>query len=239
MTLAEAAQDLGRRGFRVHPLKAKDQPYTAYSRTATSIVEDIDKMWRRWPNALIGICTGDGLVVIDDDNGHDDPDPELPATLIARTANRGWHYYYHCDAPIRNSVGKLAPGVDVRGQGGYVVAPPSEGRYWLGGPGYLTTRIAPLPDLLLQACLREEARARALFEPRAHVAAGERHDYLVRFAGWMLAVEMVGNYEDLRDGVIEHALDVCEPWAPEELPAVRRNIAALCRWVIARERAER
>ncbi len=235
IALAEAAVDLGRRGFRVHPLKAKDQPHTAYSRTATSIEADIAAFWRRWPDALIGICTGDGLVVIDDDNGHDDPDPELPATLTARTATRGWHYYYRCDLPIRNSVGKLAPGVDVRGQGGYVVAPPSEGRTWVD----IDTPIAVLPDLLLAACLREEACARATFEPRAHVAAGERHDYLVRVAGWMLAVELVDSYADLRDLVLEHALDVCEPWAPEELPAVRKNIAGIVRWVLARERAER
>lgn len=232
--MIHAAIDLARRGFRVHPLKAKDQPYTAYSRTATTIEADVAAMWRRWPDALIGIATGDGLVVIDDDRGGDEPDPDLAITRIARTANRGWHYYYLCDTPVRNSVGKLAPGVDVRGQGGYVVAPPSEGREWWDDGD-----MAPLPTLVLAACLKEEQRVNRTFEPRGHVAAGERHDYLVRFAGWAVACELAAEYRELCDVVYEHALDVCEPWPAMELPGVSKHINGICRWVLGRERGDR
>jgi putative DNA primase/helicase len=230
-SMIEAAVELGRRGFRVHPLKSKDAPYTAYSRTATSIEADIRALWQRFPDALIGICTGDGLVVIDDDRGLASPDHSLPATLTASTPSRGWHHYYSCETPLRNSVGKLAPGIDVRGQGGYVVAPPSEGRAWY----HVDLPIAPLPALILTALLREEQRQRASFEPRPHVPAGERHDYLVRMAGWLVANEIAEDLEDLANELIAHAERVCDDWPSHEWPGVRKNIKSIARWVLARE----
>lgn len=49
---------------------------------------------------------------------------ELPRTVSAATG-AGQHYYFKTELPIRNSAGKLAPGLDIRGDGGYVVAPSS------------------------------------------------------------------------------------------------------------------
>ena len=49
----------------------------------------------------------------------------LPATVEVITA-RGRHVYFQMpETPVRNSAGKIAPGIDVRGDGGYVLAPPS------------------------------------------------------------------------------------------------------------------
>lgn len=235
--MIDAAIDLARRGFRVHPLKAKDQPYTAYSRTATTIEADVAAMWRRWPDALIGIATGDGLVVVDIDPQNGGViDHELEAlTLTATTPKGGRHHYFRCDLPIRNSVGKVAEGVDLRGQGGYVVAPPSEDRAWLTEPVFMSY----LPPVIVEACRREEQRVNRAFEPRTHVAAGERHDYLVRFVGWAAACELATNYADLCDVAIDHAMQVCEPWPGIELPGVHKHIAGIVRWVLAREAGAR
>jgi hypothetical protein len=231
----QAAQDLGRRGFRVHPLKAKDQPYTPYSRTATSDPDAIAALFRPFPNALIAICTGQGLVVVDDDRGLPSPDPSMPMTLTARTRSRGWHYYFHCPTPLRNSVSKVAEGVDIRGEGGYVVAPPSDGYEWFEPLKWGSRASLPsLPGVLLAACLRHERAASEGFEPRAHVPAGERHDYLVRFAGWALANELADE-STLTDVVVEHATDVCDPWPRSEMAGVLTHIRSVCRWVIARE----
>ena len=50
----------------------------------------------------------------------------LPDTVSLRTGGRGQHFYFqHPGVPIPNYAGKLGPGLDVRGEGGYVVAPPS------------------------------------------------------------------------------------------------------------------
>lgn len=231
-----AAQQLGRRGFRVHPLKAKDQPYTRYSQTATSDPDAIARLFAPFPHALIAIATGGGLVVVDDDRGMPEPDYSMPETLVARTANRGWHYYFQCSTPVRNSAGKIAEGVDVRGEGGYVVAPPSAGYTWHHEPtDVVGSWIATLPGVLLAACLKQE-RSNAEFEPRTHVPAGARHDYLVRFAGWALANEAwESEWPDLGTFVADHAMQVCEPWPKAELPGVLRHIAGICKWVIARE----
>jgi hypothetical protein len=48
----------------------------------------------------------------------------LPATLTSVTAS-GCHLWFQCSSPILSSVGRIAIGLDVRGDGGYVIAPPS------------------------------------------------------------------------------------------------------------------
>ena len=61
-----------------------------------------------------------------------------PDTLSQNTASGGCHYLFACPAtPVKNSVSKLAPNVDVRGEGGYIIVAPSikadGGRYvWTG-----------------------------------------------------------------------------------------------------------
>lgn len=104
----------------------------------------------------IGVKTGNGLVVIDVDNhdggsnGFDALDKlGLPETRSVHTPSGGLHLYYSCDTPIKNSTSKLAPGIDVRGEGGYVVCPPSvlpNGAYTWANDG----PIAGLPRHILE-----------------------------------------------------------------------------------------
>ena len=86
-------------------------------------------------NPNFGIVTGNGLVVIDIDKRHggfeslekiehslnelDEP------IMIVKTGGDGLHLYYKTDEVVRNRT-NLLPGVDVRGDGGYVVAPASK-----------------------------------------------------------------------------------------------------------------
>jgi hypothetical protein len=94
---------------------------------------------RRWFGSAadynIGLRTGiaSGLMVVDTDDHHGGPatlqalEDEyglLPATLTAITAN-GDHRYFRIDSPIPSSAGRLGPGLDIRADGGYVVAPSS------------------------------------------------------------------------------------------------------------------
>jgi hypothetical protein len=99
-------------------------------------------------------CRKSRLVVIDPDSPTKHPDApdgvgnwaalaaehDIPGTWVAHTPSGGQHWYYRADPdrPIGNSVGKLAPGIDVRGDGGFVVAPPStdyRGSYRWGAEG--------------------------------------------------------------------------------------------------------
>lgn len=97
--------------------------------------------WARWPLANVAIATGraSGLVVIDLDvrPGKDGRASlrsigPMPLTATARTGSGGLHLYYaHPGVDVPNSAGRVGPGIDVRGEGGYVLAPPS--RHASGG----------------------------------------------------------------------------------------------------------
>lgn len=115
----------------------------------------------------IGLATGarSGIVVIDLDykpskgiNGLESLAAllgDVPPTLTVLTPSGGYHLYFrHPGFTIKNSASELGPGIDVRGDGGYVVLPDSEhdngGRYsFLGEPPEdLMSAVAVLPDFL-------------------------------------------------------------------------------------------
>jgi hypothetical protein len=129
---------------------------------ATTNETKIRDWWSRWPDANIAIATGaiSGLVVIDLDAPHADASVarldklgfHLSPTLGVITGS-GRHLYYASDArPLSNTtrrlpgVGEDLPGVDLRADGGYVVAPPSA---HLSGATYRwvdpKAHLAPLP----------------------------------------------------------------------------------------------
>lgn len=118
--------------------------------------DDIRRTFTRSDATHIGMPTGQasGLVVIDIDikDGAqggawlDAHALAIPATLMAQTQSGGVHLYFRAPAMLRNSAGKIAPGVDVRGDGGYVIVPPSPGYIWIAHDD-----VAPLPEWIYEA----------------------------------------------------------------------------------------
>lgn len=107
------------------------------SKDATRDLAQVEAWFQQWPEANVGIATGpiSGIVVLDVDmakGAHSsslifgDVDQTIFTTPKVRTG-AGLHFYYRYPAgiDIRNSASKLGPFIDVRGDGGYVVAPPS------------------------------------------------------------------------------------------------------------------
>lgn len=109
---------------------------------ATTDADEIRRDWMRWPQANVGIVTGpqSGFFVIDADTmeGHGkdgvgtlrgwiEENCDLPHTIEADSPSGGWHVYfrYPDGIDIQTNDNKLAPGIDVRGAGGMVLAPPS------------------------------------------------------------------------------------------------------------------
>lgn len=90
---------------------------------------EVRDWFKQFPDANIGIITGQisGLIVVDIDGDKGKTSAlslEMPSTIIAETG-RGFHYFYKSNgSPISNKVG-IFDGIDIRGDGGYVVAPPS------------------------------------------------------------------------------------------------------------------
>jgi KaiC/GvpD/RAD55 family RecA-like ATPase len=119
---------------------------------ASADERQIRRWWSRWPNALVGVPTGSpsGLFVIDiDPDGidfllaHEELD-----TGRRHNTRRGFHFLFRApdDVRIRCSAGKLAEGVDVRGEGGYIIWWPATGEEAIG-PGI--EALPPVPAWLL------------------------------------------------------------------------------------------
>jgi hypothetical protein len=243
---ARAAAAYLARGFAPIPLRPRDKrpllPWEPYRHRRPTPAELA--LWRaRWPAANVGIVTGavSGLVVLDVD-----PDKggetslaaleatfgRLPATLVVRTGGGGRHLYFaHPGRPVACAVG-LRPGLDLRGDGGYVVAPPSihpTGRLYRF-EDEADRPPAPAPGWLL--ALLAEARGRPGHPIgwwrrllREGLREGERNTRLASLAGLLLR-------HGLEPGIVEELLQGwnlgrCRPPLPPE--EVGRIVASICR----------
>jgi hypothetical protein len=136
VTLVDHALMLAERGLAVFPLKQRDKvPATRHGfKNATTDRATIQAHWEDWPEQNIGIATGElsGVFVLDVD-GEDgeyslaklcQKHGPLPATVEAITG-KGRHLYFRWADGLGSTAKRLGPGLDTRGNGGYVVAPPS------------------------------------------------------------------------------------------------------------------
>ncbi len=126
------------RGWRVIPCAPKGKtPLTAHGlKDATTDPGVVRRWWDRWPSANIGVATGEqsGFFVfdVDGEEGEEtlkaliEKHSAMPQTVEARTGGGGRHLFFrHPGATLRNSAGKLGPGLDIRANGGYIIVPPS------------------------------------------------------------------------------------------------------------------
>jgi hypothetical protein len=131
---------------------------------ATTDPIQVERWWRRWPDANVALRTGgeSRLVVLDVDPAHGgdgtlarllDEHGPLPPGRVVTTGGRGRHLYFrHPGHKVANDAGRrLGDGLDIRGDGGYVLAPPSRhrsgGRYVVAGRG---GEIPPMPEWLVE-----------------------------------------------------------------------------------------
>ncbi len=206
--MQEAAARYLARGWSVLPLRpGEKRPLIRWEGLQQARADDatLAQWFARWPDANVGIVTGEisNLIVLDVDPGHGGADSlarlerrhgALPETVTAQTGGGGRHYYFaHPGGLVPNRAG-LAQGVDLRGDGGYVVAPPSlhpsGARYaWLSGRAPQETAPAALPRWLLFATRGPRAR-RALGDwrqlAREGVSEGARNSTVASLTGHLL-----------------------------------------------------
>lgn len=176
-------------------------------KNATVRKDWVDAWWKRWPYANVGIVTGQqsGLVVIDIDPRHGGDDAldglfvkhdKFPDTAEVMTGGGGRHFYFrHPGIEIRNSAGKLGAGIDVRGDGGYVLAPPSShvsgGQYeWEASSDPSEVQPSYMPQWLIDLLKAPAAAsdvAMVCGEPgqSSIIAEGGRDNFLTACAGAM------------------------------------------------------
>jgi putative DNA primase/helicase len=157
-----------RHGTPIFPVDPTDKsplcPHGFYDATINEW--QLRRWWRCWPNAMIGMPTGPRTRIwVLDIDALTSPAVYAMRCLIDYTAmsvtpRGGWHFFFRWDgADIRCSIGKLARGVDVRGDGGYVAIPPSVRSD--GTPyrwGNTSIKVAEAPSWLTEEILKIQSR---------------------------------------------------------------------------------
>jgi putative DNA primase/helicase len=179
----------------VLPLEGKTPRNRGGLTNATTDPEVVAEWWCRWPTADIGIRTGaqSGLIVLDVDTRKGGSGAlvelerrhgKLPATAQVLSGGGGQHIYFrHPGREVRNSAGRLGAGLDVRGDGGYVVVPPSvheSGRAYTWRRG-LERGLADCPAWLVEDA--ERRRNGAAAPVGELIPAGRRNAELASIAG--------------------------------------------------------
>lgn len=153
-------------GFSVIPLRKNKRPLLAWEefQTRRPTPAEASAWFDKWPAAGVGIITGAvsaDLFVLDVDvkpgavEAMDALVGEV-TTVMVMTGGAGLHLWFRAPGrELHNSAGKLATGLDTRGEGGYVVVPPSghpSGRTYRFAPGRALgdVEIAPIPDALAE-----------------------------------------------------------------------------------------
>lgn len=157
-------------------------PLTARGfKDATTDPEQIKAWGREHPNALIGMPTGSitgiGVLDIDIKNGKDGflyvPGWEELSPLRSKTQSGGAHLYFRAHEPIRSTSNVNGfPGVDTRGEGGYVIVAPSPGYEWVTGSGVINPALLPpFPAKYLAQYQRSEISDKGLLADEPELIA--------------------------------------------------------------------
>jgi KaiC/GvpD/RAD55 family RecA-like ATPase len=235
-------------GWAVFPLVPREKrPLTANGlKNATTDAEQIAAWWTRHPDANIGMATGEisGVVVVDVDG----PDGEaalatfgdLPVTPVSSTGKGRHLLFARPDGGARNTASKLGRSLDTRGDGGYIVVPPSvhpSGAVYAWHPDAHPRTVTPasLPEPL-RVAMTATASQSAADLPAGAVAArdlwttlvpdGEGRDpQLFRFACHLLAKGIAPTYARLAVESVNRE-NLKPPLPPETVEKVWRNALA-------------
>ena len=203
--LLKAAIKYAERGWYVFPVRpGGKEPLTPNGFKDATVDPAIIRSWwdrTKWPTANLGSpCGKSHLVVIDLDEKHDGIYnwQELCGklgiennTVVSLTGGGGQHWFYLAPAGVdlKNSVGVLAPGVDVRANGGYVVLPPSIHPngcqyHWELSSNLDSCHLQPLPPILVELLQQKKSQNHKLASEDV-IAEGQRNAYLASLAGSM------------------------------------------------------
>lgn len=194
--LLDGALALANRGWPVFPCRGKTPRTGTGVKDATLDPGMIAGWWEQWPDADVGVATGSGLIVLDVDPEHGGHDSlaaletahgDLPETEEVATGGGGRHLYFRTGQTVRNSAGKVGSGLDIRGDGGYVICPPSR---HASGTAYGWANLEPTEPAEAPAWLLEAASGNGRRNGTAPpvgdaIPPGERNGTLASLAGSM------------------------------------------------------
>jgi len=245
--ILDAAIQYANRGWAVFPVKKNKNPYTQRGfYDATTDTEIIKRWWQKWPNANVAIATGsmsNGLTVIDIDIDEDkgihgdesfrdwcDQEDVYIDSLTAVTGRGGKHLYFTSSYPYGCKV-KALEGVDIRGEGGYVIAPPSvhqNGKtYFFDGDEESDEIVCVQEDsdveYFLNEMFKDDGEDKPPLEIPPEVNEGNRNDMLFKMAS---AFQAKGVEDDVILASVQGYNQAnCKPPLPDdEVEAIVRNV---------------
>lgn len=253
MSVLDTALAYLRRDWSVIPIDPNSKrPLVAWSQyqSKRATTQELRQWWSNHPNAGVGIVTGQisQLVVVDfDGDAAITHLNEWPETYEVQTPN-GVHRYYQLGPEDRavTGVSLFGKGVDVRGEGGYIVAPPTERRD--GGVYSLTVDMEPLfrPSKLVRAERKAEGSLGKMviagpdLDPNKSFDAdeindmwiartlisgapkGARNDYCARLAGYFAGIGMVQDVTMVQ--LLQWGSRCSPPMEPDEVAHVVESI---------------
>jgi len=229
-----AAKKIADKGKPVFPCKPDKAPYTPRGfKDASTNPGRVHALFNRHPDALIAMPTGtsSGVFVIDVDRleALRELEQELPETLTIRTPSGGLHFYFNHVPGLTNSPGCLPKGIDVRGEGGYVIVPPSEG-YQIehraqitNAPGWLLERLTEKPA---RNTVRTPSTAAKVDIETGPIPEGRRNNTLASIGGRLRVYGF--DHEAIEDALLRINAARCTP--PLEETEVRKIAASVARY---------
>jgi len=240
--LLQTARALAEKGLAIFPCLPRDKrPATPHGlKDATTDPIEIENWWHHNPNYNIAIATGavSGVFVIDLDGA--DAEAELRKlearhgvlpTTVESITGRGRHLFFKCpEKTVSNSAGKIAMGIDVRANGGYVIAPPSihpcGKRYcWSVDSAAM---FATVPAWLLSIISEPESGTGAPVSQWRElvcngIAEGQRNSSAARLAGYLLR-RFIDPFVVLELVQCWNGTHCCPPLSPDEIITIVNSI---------------
>lgn len=243
MNKAEFLKFYSSKKWECFPCRPNDKtPLVKWADVATTEINMLNGWLEQWPDMNIGIATGkrSGIFVLDVDAGHGGEESlsallreygELPQTPIAMTGGGGRHFIFqHPGFPIGNvqNSGKIGKGIDVRGDGGYIVVAPSlhpNGNHYVWDKEHAPsmTPVAPAPEWLLKKLIQPVVVEQQPERDNSAIPNGGRNNTLISLAG---AMKRRGMGEDAiyQALLIENKQKCIPPLADHEVKMISQSI---------------
>ena len=254
-TLLDAALSYARMGWPVFACHAighqpldgrKDVQGRGGFYLATTNEDQIRSWWTRWPEAAIGLRTGEasGMFAVDIDPRHggdislellEAEHGPLPETVESQTGGGGRHLLFAWPGrPVPCSVGKIGRGIDIKGTGGYIILPPSDHESdrqycWLIGQGPGERPMAHAPDWLLDMIEQDSSAGPVAADELVageEIPEGYRNKTLASQAGHMRQIGMTA--DEIAPALQVINLRRCKP--PLDVAEVDRIAASIGRY---------
>ena len=245
--ILDAALGYAARGWRVFPAKGKIPLVPHGCLDATADFLDVSYWFhQQFPDANIGVATGaeSGLVVLDVDAGHGGFESlsemvarykTMPRTPEVVTGGGGAHFYFkHPGGTVGNKTGVgRYPGLDIRGDGGYVIAPPSGhasgAKYEWSVEAHIDgLPLGEVPHWLLKLCEERRSPRPVAGDP---ISDGRRNDTLCQIAGSMRRWGL--SSAAIYAALAVHNEEICTPPLPDD--EVYRIAESIVRYEPARD----